>query len=319
MAKARRILAESEFDFDEQDDLVAVEVKGGDLLSLAKILDGPFSRVEANDIKAFFEANNRASQFADFFNIRSLSTFVALEQAEWLTEMIESRRFTTYFQRIVSCETPSEIVGYECLFRGRQGEDLIAPVEIFRTAKAAEIISVVDLAARKSAIECAVRSKIAGRLFINFAPTAIYDPEYCLATTFALLERHQIPPNRVCFEIVESEQVSRTSDLTSICDHYRRRGCGIVLDDVGAGYSSLALITELKPDFIKIDSQLIRGVQNDPYRASYTKALITAAQNVGVMVVCEGIEDRGEYEWVRAQGAHFAQGFLFGRPSPTGE
>lgn len=317
-SKAERVLSDANFGFDEKDELIAVEVEENGLLPLARTLDGSFSRVEANGIKAYFEANDRQATFADFFDIESLSTFVALVQAEWVTELIETKQFSTYFQPIVSCPKPSDILGFECLFRGHRGEDLIPPIDIFGTAKAAEIISFVDLVARKSAIECAVRAKIAGKLFINFAPTAIYDPDFCLASTIALLEQHGISSQRVCFEIVETEQIASASDLSSLCDYYRRGGFGIVLDDVGAGYSGLNLITELKPDYVKIDNHLIRGVQNDSYKASYTSALIAVAQKVGVKVVCEGVEDNGEYEWVRSQGADFVQGFLFGRPSASG-
>lgn len=141
---------------------------------------------------------------------------------------------------------------------------------------------------------------------------------HSLATTIALLEKNHIQPERVCFEIVETEKIADVADLVTLCNFYRERGFNIVLDDLGAGYSSLTLITQLKPGYVKIDMELIRDVDTDPFKASYTKALIDAAKRVDVQVICEGVETEGEYQWLREYGADYLQGFYFGRPSATG-
>ena len=314
--KALAILSEANIDFVEKDDLIAVSVPNNTLQDLARSLDNKFSRLEANDIKAFFEEANREWMFADVFNVRSLSSFIGIIQAEWLSQLIDSKSYCTYFQPIVSCSNPNDIHGFECLFRGLRGKDLISPGDIFKSARAAELISRVDFTARQSAIEAAVSVQLEGKIFINFSPSAIYDPVHCLAATIALIEANQIEPERICFEIVETEKISDVEQLIGLCNYYRDRGFGIVLDDLGSGYSSLTLITKLKPDYVKLDMDLIRDVDTDPFKATYTTALIDAAQRVGVRVVCEGVETDGEYQWVRAKGADYAQGYFFGRPSP---
>ena len=317
-AKALSILNAANIETNEEADLIAIAVRDEELLNIASVLDSPFTRIESNGIKAYFEQRARESVFTDVFEVRSLSTFIGMIQAEWLSELIEAESYTTHFQPIVNCNDPDIVHGYECLFRGLRSETLIAPGDIFRTAQSAEIIPKIDLVARRSAIECAKRAQIGGKLFINFAPTAIYDPENCLATTIALLEEKQIQPTQVCFEVVETEKVVDVADLVGICDFYRARGFGIVLDDLGAGYSSLTLITRLKPSYVKIDIDLIRDVDTDAFKASYTMALIDAAKRVGVRVVCEGVETDGEYQWIRSHGADYVQGFYFGAPSATG-
>ncbi|MBX2865731.1 MAG: EAL domain-containing protein [Leptolyngbyaceae cyanobacterium MAG.088] len=318
-AKALSFLESANIKLAEKGDLIAIEVQEEGLLSIVDLLDDPFTKIEANGIKAYFEEKERESVFADVFEVRPLSTFVALIQSQWLSELIDSKSYTTYFQPIVDCMSPDNVLGYECLFRGLRGESLLSPADIFETAKSAEITPKIDLAARQSAIECAVQSHIGGKLFINFAPTAIYDPVNCLATTIALLEENQIQPERVCFEIVETEKIADVADLVTLCNFYRMRGFNIVLDDLGAGYSSLTLITQLKPGYVKIDMELIRDVDTDSFKASYTKALIDAAKRVDVQVICEGVETDGEYQWLREHGADYVQGFYFARPSATGQ
>ncbi len=317
-AKALSFLNSANIELAEENDLIAVEVQEEGLLSIVSVLDNPFTKIEANAIKAYFEEKNRKSVFADVFEVRSLSTFIGIIQSQWISELIDSNSYTTYFQPIVNCMKPDDVLGYECLFRGLRGDELISPGEIFEAARSAEITPKVDLIARQSAIECAVQSHISGKLFINFAPTAIYDPVNCLATTIALLEENQIQPERACFEIVETEKITEISDLVTICNFYKERGFNIVLDDLGAGYSSLTLITKLKPSYVKIDMELVHDVDTDYFKASYTTALIEAAKRVGVQVICEGVETEGEHQWLQEHGADYVQGFYFSRPSATG-
>jgi hypothetical protein len=185
--KALKLLAKASIDFVEKDNLIAVMVPDNGLQSLSRFLDGQFSRLEANDIKAYFEESNREWKFADVFNVRSMSTFVGSIQAEWISELIDSKSYCTYFQPIVNCANPDTIHGFECLFRGLRGKDLIPPGELFASAKAAEIIPKIDFAARQSAIEHIVEAQINGKIFINFSPSAIYDPVHCLAATISLI------------------------------------------------------------------------------------------------------------------------------------
>ena len=113
--KASRILLEANIDFAERDNLIAVAVPDNTLQDLARSLDNKFSRLEANDIQAFFEEASREWMFADVFNVRSLSSFIGLIQAEWLCKLIDSKSYCTYFQPIVSCINPDDIHGFESL------------------------------------------------------------------------------------------------------------------------------------------------------------------------------------------------------------
>lgn len=118
------------------------------------------------------------------------------------------------------------------------------------------------------------------------------------------------------FEIVETERAHDPSHLRHILDYYREAGFRIALDDVGAGYSSLNLIHLLRPDILKLDMELIRDVDRDPYKARIAANLLHVATSLGIDALAEGIETEGELQWVREHGAKYAQGHLIARPAP---
>ena len=91
----------------------------------------------------------------------------------------------------------------------------------------------------------------------------------------------------------------------------------MALDDLGAGYGSLNLLHQLQPDVIKLDRELIRGVDRDPYKAVIAEKLLELAQKLGITTLAEGIETAGELQWVRDHGVDLVQGFFIARPQPV--
>ena len=90
---------------------------------------------------------------------------------------------------------------------------------------------------------------------------------------------------------------------------------------MGSGYSSLNLIHRLRPDFMKLDMDLIRGVDRDPYKATVARKVVELARDLGVHTIAEGVESAGEMAWVRDHGATFAQGWFIAKPAspPIGD
>lgn len=152
-------------------------------------------------------------------------------------------------------------------------------------------------------------------MFINFNPTAIYDPGFCLRTTFKEVRRLGIDPANFVFEVVETDSVTDETHLKSILEEYRRQGFRIALDDLGAGFGSLTLLKQIRPDFIKLDRELVDGVHWDNYKASITAHLIRMGKDLQVRIIAEGIEQPEDWHWLRERGVDYVQGFHFARPA----
>jgi diguanylate cyclase (GGDEF)-like protein/PAS domain S-box-containing protein len=152
-------------------------------------------------------------------------------------------------------------------------------------------------------------------LFVNFTPSAIYDPEICLRTTWAIARRLGFPLSRVCFEVVETEQFPDVPFLRRILDRYRAEGAQVALDDLGAGHSSLSYLGLLRPDVVKLDRHLVSGIDGDRARQRLVSALLDYAHELEIKVVAEGIETEAELATVRDLGADLGQGWHLGRPA----
>ncbi len=177
-----------------------------------------------------------------------------------LLHILREKRLETWFQPIFRGDA-REVWGYECLMRSRdeQGK-LISPTQLLKWAQQQHLISMLDRVARETHLVNAGRAGLPeqSHVLINFMPSAVYQPEYCLQSTLATAARYHIAPERIIFEVVESESINDREHLTTILGYYRKRGFGVALDDVGNGHSGLIMLADLDPDLIKIDRYLVQ-------------------------------------------------------------
>lgn len=284
--------------------------------TLATELEDALSAVEREDTRALLCAPGTSPTPDDLARVEPLSRVVVRARSGWLLTLLEEKRLTSHFQPIVYAADPSRVYGHEALLRGvRADGTLVSPGQLFDAARGAGVLFQLDLAARRSAIACAERQQLDTALFVNFAPTAIYDPRACLRSTVAAIDAAGLERRNVVFEIVETERAHDPAHLRRILDFYREAGFRIALDDVGAGYSSLNLIHLLRPDVLKLDMELVRDVHRDPYKARIAANLLNVATSLGIDALAEGIETEEELAWVREHGATYAQGYLIARPA----
>jgi len=295
---------------------LSLNCKAGQAQEIARNLSQLLAPRELRETQVLFIQGAIQPQLQDFSDIASLQRFIKFSQSEWLVEMLAKERFTTHFQPIVSIQDTSQIYGYESLLRGMDEEgNLVPPESIFELASEAGLLPQLDRVARLNTIEEFSHHQVSGCIFINFAPTALYDPVYCLRSTVEAIDRAGIHHQRVVFEVVESDNPQDLAHLKAVLQYYRDSGFLVALDDLGSGYSSLNLLHQLRPDFIKLDMQLIRDVHQDLYKASITEKLLEITQKLNIQTVAEGIECIEELNWLRERGATFGQGYLIAKPN----
>jgi EAL domain-containing protein (putative c-di-GMP-specific phosphodiesterase class I) len=296
---------------------IVVAVSAGLFTSLRELAESDLSEIEQRDCKYLLLPDGGEPTLSDFGRVHSLSHLLAHFTGRWLIEMLAERRLVTHFQPIVQTDDPEQVFGYECLLRGvDETGSLVSPGRLFETARNAKLLYHLDRGARLQHIAAARRHGLTTAVFINFNPTSIYDPEFCLKSTVAAIQNSELRPENIVFEVVESDRLADTARLPEILAYYRRAGFRVALDDVGAGYSSLNLLGVLRPDFIKLDMDLIRGIDSDAYKGQIVCKLIELAHNLEIQVIAEGVETIGEWNWAAANGADFTQGYLFGKPTP---
>ncbi|MEX2426008.1 MAG: EAL domain-containing protein [Thermomicrobiaceae bacterium] len=284
---------------------------------LVRSIEPTLTSREMQDSRALHMPNGGEPKLADVGRTLALGEFIELSRADLLRGILLEERLTSHFQPIVSVANPAEIYAHEALLRGVDTDGtLISPGVLFQQARDGGLLFQLDLAARRSAILNAVKHDIASRLFVNFSPAAIYDPVYCLRTTVSAVREGNLDRDRVVFEVIESDKTDDPEHLVSILEHYRAAGFRVALDDVGAGYGSLNMLHRLRPDYMKLDMDLIRNVDSDSYKSMIAGKLLEMANELRVTSVVEGVETQGELDWARQHGADYAQGYFFARPAP---
>jgi EAL domain-containing protein (putative c-di-GMP-specific phosphodiesterase class I) len=130
------------------------------------------------------------------------------------------------------------------------------------------------------------------------------------------MESHLSPwAERLVFEVTETEAISDAARARERIQRLRAYGCRVALDDLGSGYSSLNLLAQLEPDFVKLDMELVRGIEREGRVARLIQHLLEFCRGEGLVTIAEGIETEAELHVVRELGVDFVQGFLVGRPS----
>lgn len=151
-------------------------------------------------------------------------------------------------------------------------------------------------------------------LFINIHPNVLLDKNYHSGETRALLEKLNISPEQVVFELTERSAVGDFEEFARVLSHYRSQGYRIAVDDVGSGYNSLKTLIYLKPEFIKLDRSLIQNIDRHKAQQQLLTVILNYAIESGTKVIAEGIETKSEYEFIQSVGVHYAQGYAIGRP-----
>jgi EAL domain-containing protein (putative c-di-GMP-specific phosphodiesterase class I) len=220
--------------------------------------------------------------------------------------------FTMAFQPIVDagCQT---VFAYEALVRGSEGQGALQVL----SSVCDEDRSGFDERCRVKAISLASRLGLidaGASLSVNFLPNAVREPAACTEATLAAAEQLAFPAERIIFEFTESEAVGDHAHLARIVAACRRRGFKTAIDDFGAGYSGLSLLAKFQPDIIKLDMELVRGVDADRVRRAIVSSIQRMCEELGIVLVAEGIETAGEYRALRELGVDLLQGYLFARP-----
>ncbi|TLX60475.1 diguanylate phosphodiesterase [Stutzerimonas nosocomialis] len=238
------------------------------------------------------------------------------EQLSNLARILAHGDLTTLFQPIVSLSQQA-VIGYEALTRGPSNSCLHSPVTLFSAARHARRLNDLELACRESACRHFDAQGLQGKLFLNASPESLLDITHKPGKTLEFLQRFGISPSQVVIELTEQTPIDDFQLLDNALRHYRAMGFSIALDDLGAGYSSLRLWSELRPDYVKIDRYFIDGIHRDAVKREFVDSILKIARASRAEVIAEGIELQQELFVLQEMGVDLVQGYLIGRPETS--
>ncbi|PYB90261.1 diguanylate phosphodiesterase [Pseudomonas koreensis] len=235
------------------------------------------------------------------------------EQLSALSSILTQSGLHSLFQPII-CLSERRILGYEALTRGPSNSPLHSPIALFAVARQAGRLSELEIACRQSACRRFNEQQLPGKLFLNVSPESLLEAAHQPGRTLQLLQDLGIAPSQVVIELTEQTPIDDFQLLQTALHHYRAMGFSIALDDLGAGYSSLRLWSELRPDYVKIDRHFIDGIHQDALKREFVGSILQIAKASRAQVIAEGIELPEELAVLTEMGVDLVQGYLLGRP-----
>jgi EAL domain-containing protein (putative c-di-GMP-specific phosphodiesterase class I)/GGDEF domain-containing protein len=231
-----------------------------------------------------------------------------------LHRVLEERSLATVFQPIFGFRE-GRIAGYEALVRGPRGSLLQTPSELFAAAEEEGLAIELNLLCIRQMLTAFAASGLEGSLFLNVSPQLIVQRRHDQERAARYMESVGVPADRVVIELTEDYPTADFAQVHEALMLYRSLGFRIAIDDLGEGFSSLRLWSELRPEYVKADKHFVTGIAGDAVKVQFLRAIQHIAENSGSQVIAEGIENAADFKVVKDIGIAFGQGWFIGHPA----
>jgi EAL domain-containing protein (putative c-di-GMP-specific phosphodiesterase class I)/GGDEF domain-containing protein len=231
-----------------------------------------------------------------------------------LRKVLEDRAVTAVFQPIFGFRE-ARVLGHEALVRGPAGSLVRAPAELFAAAEEQGVAIELNLLCVQEILRAFSEHKVDGTLFLNISPLIIMQRGFSQERVARYLKHLGLEPGRIVIELTEDYPALDFRLVHEALMLYRSMGFRVAIDDLGEGFSSLRLWSELKPEYVKADKHFVTGIATDPVKMQFLRAIQHIAESSGSLVIAEGIENAADFKVVKDIGIACGQGWFIGRPS----
>lgn len=261
---------------------------------------------------ALYNAKNKGRNTIVIYdeNENTQSTCMSLNE---IKDAIEEDKILCYYQKIVDTQT-QEVSHYEALLRIRdKNGNIMTPDKILPTIKGTFILRNITKEVLKICYkQLSTNPNIV--ININLNPHDIVD-EAILAILQHYAQTENVA-NRLGLEIIEAEDITQSIDAKKNLFMLKQLGYKIFIDDFGSGYSNFIYLSEIRPDYIKIDGTIIQKILEDNLSFLLVKNIVTFAKEAHIKVIAEYVSDEMIYEKIKSLDIEYAQGFHFSIPAP---
>lgn len=236
---------------------------------------------------------------------------VLLSGKEELNLIFEKNLVHFLYQPIVDAIT-GDIYGYEALMRP-ESNHITSPTDMIRLAKSQSKLNQLEYMTWSNVLKQCEQNRNAikdCKIFINSIPNVHVSKK----DMDIIAKKYNVDFHKIVIEIIESDDVDKES--MDIKKHYaREHGASIAIDDYGSGYNNEGALLRIKPDYLKIDMDLIQGISSDKDRELLVKNMVKFAHSKDIKVIAEGIENMPDLQICIKLGVDYIQGFYLGKPN----
>jgi len=272
---------------------------------------------------AMYRAKERGRNAIQFYSAgQEVNSIERLTLESDLRRALERNELLLHYQPLVDVRR-NRLTGFEALVRWQHPErGLVSPADFIPIAEETGLI--VPIGEWVLATACATHGawRQQGlpdvRLSVNLSARQLLNADL-LEDFVRIFKQARFTPSSLDLEITESMVMHNPGHAIAFLERVRALGVRVTLDDFGTGYSSLAYLQRLPIGGLKIDRSFIAAVPGQPGSVAITRAVIAMAQSLHLSVVAEGVENREQVDFLRAQGCDEMQGFFFSRPIPENQ
>ncbi len=230
---------------------------------------------------------------------------------------MQRKELKVYYQPLVRC-SDGRICSAEALVRWKHPEmGVVAPGDFIPALEKSGMISQLDHFVLREVYHFQESMHEMGKRFvpisINLSRQDFYN-DLMMNDIFSFGIQNRLPKGMINYEVTETSVAVLKENCSYYLSQFRKNGARILMDDFGAGYSSLGMIGNFPIDIIKIDKSFIDRIENQPTTRSIISAIIDVCHKAGVSVVAEGVETKQQVEFLRRNGCDYIQGYYFYRP-----
>jgi diguanylate cyclase (GGDEF)-like protein len=318
IAVAERILAAFDLPFDIDEHVVFSSCSIGIVNADSQYHSKPAELLRDADIAMYRVKNAGRDSFVVFNHELRREVLDQVEREGALRNALKrDDELLPFFQPIVDVAT-GEVVALEALIRWRQPDGrIVSPGEFLPAVEGLRLIGRLDfyMLTRVAVILSEPQRANWPPVHVNCSSFSITRPEFA-GEVLALLQRYGVAPSRVCLELTEGALVAEPDIARTTMRDLADNGMSVVLDDFGAGFSSLSYVHQYRFSGLKIDKSFILELTTSPRSRAIVRAIVRMAESLGLTLVAEGVEDAGTLAMLREMGAAQAQGYFFAKPMP---
>ncbi len=247
-----------------------------------------------------------------------------MEIVSHMEEALENREFKVFLQPKMDMFT-DKVIGAEALVRWFKPDGtMVSPGDFIPIFEENGFVTHLDFEMMRQVLDMQQRRLQEGKpiikISVNFSRKHQEDQTY-LARLDELMQKYDVPAQSLEIEITESVFMQDLAPLIESICQLKKRGFSVSIDDFGAGYSSLNVLSRVKADIVKLDRQFLLDVEmeKDNYSSEFLQLLINMIKKLGFRVLAEGVETEEQVNLLKNAGCRFAQGFYYARPMPIEE
>jgi EAL domain-containing protein (putative c-di-GMP-specific phosphodiesterase class I) len=233
-----------------------------------------------------------------------------VERLEALSEIIARGAVRTVFEPVLR-PRQGLVIGHEALTRPMLETVFDSVEDLFGFAESTDRQLEFERVCRQSAIQAAGSRPAPGFLFLNASARGVADPDWQSEALSGQLAESGLVPNQVVIEVPERLVAEGGVGFHRAVKGLQRHGFRIAIDDAGAGYATPQTLADLRPDFLKLDVGLVRGMHLSPIKRDLARGLLDLARRLGAHAIAEGVELPEERGALLGLGIEMAQGRLF--------